>query len=286
MRSMTGFGAGAAALDGWRVEATIRSVNHRFLSVRIRSVGERPWLHAQIEEKIRGALARGDVGVWLAIEENEGPGDGPNVDRALARRVHAALQELSDELELEAPPTLGDLIRAGGFQIREESDEALWPAAERALEVALAALISAREREGAVLRTELARLTDALESGTTAIEGCLPSVLTGLRDKLLERIEGLDVAIDPERLETEVVLYADRFDIQEELVRLKGHIARARELFRRTSPVGKELDFLGQEFLREINTLGSKARDSEIVATVLDMKMCVEQMREQVQNVE
>jgi uncharacterized protein (TIGR00255 family) len=111
-------------------------------------------------------------------------------------------------------------------------------------------------------------------------------VLAGLRDKFRERIEGLDVTIDPERFEAEVVLYADRFDIQEELVRLKGHIARARELFRRTSPVGKELDFLGQEFLREINTLGSKARDSEIVATVLDMKMCVEQMREQVQNVE
>ncbi len=286
MRSMTGFGAGAASLDGWRVEATIRSVNHRFLSVRIRSVGERPWLHAQIEEKIRGALARGDVGVWLAIEENKEPGQGPDVDRALARRVHAALRELSGDLELEAPPTLGDLIRAGGFQIREESDEALWPAAERALDGALATLVSAREREGGVLRTELTRLADALEAGTVAIEACLPSVLVGLRDKLRERIEGLDVTIDPERLEGEVVLYADRFDIQEELVRLKGHIARARELFRRTSPVGKELDFLGQEFLREINTLGSKARDSEIVATVLDMKMCVEQMREQVQNVE
>lgn len=286
MRSMTGFGAGGASLDGWRVEATIRSVNHRFLSVRIRSVGERPWLHAQIEEKVRAALARGEVGVWLAVEENEELGEGPDVDRALARRVHAALRELSDELELEAPPTLGDLVRAGGFQIREESDEALWPAAEHALDEALAALVSAREREGAVLRTELARLTDALETGTAAIEACLPSVLAGLRDKLRERIEGLDVTIDPERFEAEVVLYADRFDIQEELVRLKGHIARARELFRRTSPVGKELDFLGQEFLREINTLGSKARDSEIVATVLDMKMCVEQMREQVQNVE
>ncbi|MCX6093990.1 MAG: YicC family protein [Candidatus Bipolaricaulota bacterium] len=286
MRSMTGFGAGAASLDGWRVEATIRSVNHRFLSVRIRSVGERPWLHAQIEEKVRGALARGDVGVWLAVAENEELGEVPAVDRVLARRVHAALRELSGDLELETSPTLADLIRAGGFQIREESDETLWPAAEHALDEALAALVSAREREGSVLRVELTRLIDALEAGTAVIEACLPSVLVGLRGKLRERIEGLDVTIDPERLEAEVVLYADRFDIQEELVRLKGHIARARELFRRTSPVGKELDFLGQEFLREINTLGSKARDSEIIATVLDMKMCVEQIREQVQNVE
>ncbi len=286
MRSMTGFGAGEASINGWRVEATIRSVNHRFLSVRIRSVGERPWLQAQIEEKIRGSLARGDVGVWLAVDENEDVGRGPDVDRALARRVHEALRELSDELELETSPTLADLVRAGGFQIREESDEALWPAVERALNQALAALVATREREGALLRDELARLVDAFEAGVASIEVALPSVLAGLRNKLVERIAGLDVTIAPERLEAEVVLYADRFDIQEELVRLKGHIARARELFKRSSPVGKELDFLGQEFVREINTLGAKARDCEIVTAVLDMKMCVEQLREQVQNVE
>ncbi|MDD4903315.1 MAG: YicC family protein [Candidatus Bipolaricaulis sp.] len=286
MRSMTGFGAGAASIDGWRVEATIRSVNHRFLTVRVRSVGERPWLHAQIEEKLRGALSRGDVGVWLSIEGNEELGAGPDVDRALARRVHEALRALSDELKLETPPTLADLVRAGGFQIREESDEALWPAVERALDQALAALIATREREGALLCDELARLVDAFEDGVDSIEEALPVVLAGLRERLRERIEGLDVTMAPDRLEAEVVLYADRYDVQEELVRLKGHVARARELFRRAAPVGKELDFLGQEFLREINTLGSKARDSEIVGTVLDMKMRVEQMREQVQNVE
>ena len=114
----------------------------------------------------------------------------------------------------------------------------------------------------------------------------LPDITEELRHRLSERIDELQVSVDSERFETELALLVDRFDVQEELVRLRGHIDRASKLLTSDGPLGKELDFLCQEMLREVNTTGSKARDTQISSTVIDMKLAVEQFREQVQNVE
>ncbi len=287
IRSMTGFGHGAATTGGWHAEATLRSVNHRFLSIRLRSLSDRPWLQSQIEEKVRAALYRGDVGVWLTLsEEREGEGE-VGFDRGVARRAVRALEGARAEFGLADPLTLADIIRAGGLQARQEAEETLWPAVEAALAEALRALDATRKEEGHALEAEISRLLAVVEDRGAEAEARLPGVQDDLREKLRTRIDEVGLRVDPDRIEAEVVLLVDRFDIQEELVRLRSHFARARQVLSRgEGPVGKELDFLSQELLREVNTLGSKVRDGEVAGLALDMKVAIEQLKEQVQNVE
>jgi uncharacterized protein YicC (UPF0701 family) len=257
IRSMTGFGHGAAAVGGWHVEATLRSVNHRHLSIRLRSLSDRPWLQSQIEEKVRAALHRGDVGVWLTLSEEVGTEAAAGFDRDVARRVIRALEGARAEFGLPGPLTLADLLRAGGLQTPQD-----------------------------LLGVEIARLLDVLEARGAQAEARFPGIQDDLRNKLRARIDELGLRVDPDRIDAEIVLCVDRFDVQEELVRLRGHVARTRQLLSRSGPVGKELDFLCQELLREVNTLGSKVRDGEVAGLTVDMKVAIEQLKEQVQNVE
>jgi uncharacterized protein (TIGR00255 family) len=286
IRSMTGFGHGAASAGGWHAEATLRSVNHRFLTVRIRSQADRPWLQSQIEEKVRAAFHRGDVAVWLTLTEEAGTNGGIGFDRDVARHAMRALEGARAEFGLTDPPTLADLIRAGGLQTPQEDEELLWPAVERALGAAVRGLESTRTEEGKLLELEISRLLDVLEAGSANAEARLPEIQAELRDKLRARIDELGLRVEQERLEAEIVLCVDRFDVQEELVRLRGHIGRAREVLRRGGAAGKELDFLSQELLREANTLGSKVRDGVVAGLTVGMKVAIEQLKEQVQNVE
>jgi uncharacterized protein (TIGR00255 family) len=286
MQSMTGFGSASASADGWRVETTIRALNHRFLAVRLRGLGERPWLSSQIEELLRGAFHRGDLSVWFTVEEDETGPATARYDRGIARQVHSSLCSLSQELHLTGEPTLADLIRAGGLQLPQQAEQDLWPAIQVALRQAVASVQRTREQEGEVLQVEIERLLASLDKGTSTIEDHLPTILAGLREKLVARVRDLELTVDPARVEAEIVLYSDRYDVQEELVRLKGHLERGRRLLRESVPIGKEFDFLSQEILREINTLGSKVRDSDIARIVVDMKVAIEQLREQIQNVE
>jgi len=286
VKSMTGFGAGAARAGGWRAEVTIRTWNHRFLSVRTRSIGDRPRLQAQIEERAKEAFGRGEIGVWLRLQRDGSQGETRLFDHEAARAAYAELESLAGELSISETPSLEDLIRIGALQPVEETDEDVWPAVEEALDEALGQTTLSRRAEGAILEDELARLLDELTEHTESVTARLPEITAGLRERLDERVADLDVSVEPDRLEAELVFLVDRFDVQEELVRLGGHIERAKALLENDEPIGKELDFISQELLREVNTLGSKARDSEVSATVIDMKLCVEQFREQVQNVE
>jgi uncharacterized protein (TIGR00255 family) len=283
---MTGFGHGAATAGGWHAEATLRSVNHRFLTVRVRSLADRPWLQSQIEDKVRAAFRRGDVGVWLTLVEEAGTDGGIGFDRAVARRVARALEGARGELGLSDSITLSDLIRAGGLQTPQDDEELLWPAVEQALAAAIRALESTRTQEGHLLETEIVRLLDVVEEKASAAEARLPEIQEELRTKLRGRIDELGLRVDPERIEAEIVMCVDRFDVQEELVRLRGHIGRSREVLRRGGAAGKELDFLCQELLREVNTLGSKVRDGAVAGLTVEMKVAIEQLKEQVQNVE
>lgn len=286
LQSMTGFGSGEATLDGWRVEATIRTLNHRYLAVRVRSMSERPWLQSQIEDLVRSSFRRGDVNVWLVMEQDTTTISPSRFDRGLAHAVYAELKAVSGELGIPGLPSLEDVIRVGGLQPPQQSEEALWPAVRTALERAIEGVVSSRTCEGGVLGEELQRLLAGLEDATTSVRERLPSILDDLRAKLLTRIEGLEQSLAPDRVEAEIVVYADRYDVQEELVRLQSHIERARALLDGSAPVGKELDFLSQELLREVNTIGSKVRDSDVAQTVVDMKVITEQLKEQIQNVE
>jgi len=249
-------------------------------------LGDRPWLQTRVEEAIRRAFSRGEVSIAIAIERDHDTSSGsPTFDLRTAAAGYAALAQLASELHLPAPK-LEDLIRTGGLQPAEEPEEELWLVVAAALESAVVAAQQAREEEGLALRTELLRILVLLDAAVAGVRERLPQIMEEIRDRLQKRIDELAIAVDASRFESEVALLADRYEVQEELIRLSGHIDRARRLLDRTEPMGKELDFLSQEMLREINTVGSKARDTDVSGLVIDMKVAVEQFREQVQNVE
>ncbi|MFC2099847.1 YicC/YloC family endoribonuclease [Candidatus Bipolaricaulota bacterium] len=286
IRSMTGFGSGAARAAGWRVEATVRTLNHRFLSARIRGLADRPGLQAQAEEHIRRKFGRGEVNVWLDMSRDRSEDSSAPIDREAAAEMHTALKALAEGLGITEPPTLADLIRTGSVQVTQESDEGLWPPIREALDGAIVAALEARRTEGEVLARELTRILGVLQESIGSISDRLPEIVEAMHTRLAERSRELEIAVDAERLESEIALLIERHDIQEEIARLAGHFDRAVALQEAKKPVGKELDFISQEMLREVNTIGSKVRDVVVSGLVIDMKVAVEQLREQIQNVE
>jgi len=286
VKSMTGFGVGHARTGGWRAELTIRTWNHRFLSIRTRSLSDRPQLQAQIEDRLKGTFRRGEISVWLDLQPDRTTGDRRVFDHEAARAAYAELDDLARELSLPSAPSLEALIRSGALQPAAEADADVWPAVSEALDAALTQATSSREEEGAAIALELSRILTDLDGKAESVAERLPELVASLRDRLSARVAELEVAVDAERLEAEIALLAERHDVQEELVRLRAHVDRATGLLRSDKPIGKEFDFLSQEMLREVNTIGSKARDSEVSGLVIDMKLAVEQFREQVQNVE
>ena len=285
-RSMTGFGTATVEDNGWRIEATIRTLNHRYLSVRIRSFNDHPNLLPRVEERVKTAFARGEIGVWITVERSASDGPECRFDRRLARAALEELQSLSEELHLSATLTLEDLTRAGGLQPIQIEDEQLWPVLERALDAATESANASRDVEGERLSEALSTHLDQLGASLAEVRARGPEILAAHRASLNDRARQLELKVDPARLEAEIALLAERLDVQEEIVRLEAHLARAREALNSTEPIGKELDFLSQEMLREVNTLGAKVRDVEAGAHAVDMKLAVERFREQVQNVE
>lgn len=285
-KSMTGFGTATVEDGGWRIEVTIRTLNHRYLSVRIRSLNDHPSLLARIEERVKAVFARGEIGVWVTVGRSATDGPQLQFDRQIARNVFDELTSLGSELELDAQPTLEDVARAGGLQPIQIEDRQLWPTLERGLDAAMKNASDSRDAEGQRLHKALEVQLDQLVESLGEIRTRIPEILALHRANLNERAQQLDLKVDPARLEAEIALLAERLDVQEEIDRMEAHLARVGEALRSTDPIGKELDFLCQEMLREVNTLGAKARDVAAGAHVVDMKLAIERFREQVQNVE
>jgi len=288
LNSMTGFGAGTATGDGWNVDATVRTLNHRYLSVRVRSLSDRPQLQMRVQEIVKKAFQRGEIGVWIDVVRDQARSDVNRFDRHVVEDYLRELRRIVETYSLPETPSLNDLIRIGAFQTPVHSDEELWPLIQTALDQAIDAARTARATEGQYLAEELRRIVDRLADLLSQVTARVPEIRNELKERLQERIASLDleVNLDPARLETEVALLVERSDIQEEVARLDAHLRRVSALLKEDRPVGRELDFLSQELLREVNTLGSKARDLEINAVVVDMKVEIERFKEQVQNVE
>jgi uncharacterized protein (TIGR00255 family) len=286
VRSMTGFGVGSAEGNNWRVEVSIRSLNHRFLSTRIRSFNDHPQLLSRIEARLKKTFSRGEVSVWVSVNHvGTGGSDNP-LDQGAAQNVYRELQNVQQLLGISESPTLEDLSRAGGLQPLHAEDEELWLILEKALTTAIEEANAGRAREGSEMKIELAAITDRVRHSLDQVKDRLPIVLEEIRGRLTEKVEALQLKVDASRMEAEIALLTDRFDVQEEMVRLETHLVRVDQVLEADKPIGKELDFLSQEMLREVNTLGSKARDTSTSSIVVDMKLAVEQFKEQLQNVE
>lgn len=290
IRSMTGFGTGTATDAGWRADITIRTLNHRYLSIRIHSLHDRPQLETRVHDEVKKAFQRGEIGVWVTItRDHQAPEAVADLfDGQTLRDYITAVERIAKEYSLARPPCLGDLIQLGAFQTAKKADDELWPLIEGGLKEAMDATHAARVHEGAFLTAELERVLEHLTTLLSRVKERVPMVTEMLRQRLEERIASLNLEIvtDPNRVETEVAFLAERADVQEEAARLDAHLARAEALLYQNGPVGRELDFLSQELLREVNTLGAKARDLDINALVVDMKVEIERFKEQVQNVE
>ncbi len=286
VKSMTGFGVGVAEGNNWRAEVSIRSLNHRFLSTRIRSFNDHPQLLSRIEARLKERFARGEISVWISVNHVGAGGNDNPLDHGAAQSVYRELQDIQQLLQIKEPPTLEDLGRAGGLQPLHAEDEELWQILEQALTAAIEEANSGRAREGSELKSELGAITARIRVSLDQVKERLPVVLEEIRNRLNEKIDALQLKLDPSRVESEIALLTDRFDVQEEIVRLETHLDRANQVLEKDTPIGKELDFLSQEMLREVNTLGSKARDTSTSSIVVDMKLAVEQFKEQLQNVE
>lgn len=290
MQSMTGYGSGRAPLGEGHVVLDLRTVNHRFLDVRVRLPSRIQGRTPTVERVIRARLERGRVDVTARFEGQTLP--QPTLDLDRARAVYGELAAVRDALNPEEPVPLALLSSVPDLFVvnRTIDEEALDRALEQAAEEACSAVASMRNKEGAALGAELASRLSELGASIGALKVAVPEMLEGRRTRLRDRLDallaGVDAELEPSRLEQEIAVLADRSDVAEELVRLDSHRDQMLELIENSSaPVGKRIDFLLQEMAREANTIGSKVQDGAMITHVIALKACVEQMREQAQNV-
>ena len=291
MNSMTGYGGGECSQEGFKVAVELSSVNRKQSEISISLPRELEVLEAQIRDEINRRVARGRVTARVTLHATEGR-EAVQVNRGLAKAYATELRKLAKELKLTGEVSLELLVRAPGVL---ESDAqvgdavAFWPAVHEALQQALVTLLKMRGREGAHLRKDLCDRIAVLRKSVVRVRKEAPLVQKRFREQLLERIRnaGLEeLKIDEDRLLKEVVYFADRSDISEELTRLQSHFQQFDDCLKSAEPVGRTLDFLAQEMNREINTIGSKANDSAISREVVALKAELEKFREQAQNVE
>ncbi len=292
MRSMTGFGEGAASVDGASVAVTLRSVNHRGLDLAIRLRDEYRGLEGATRARLAEALGRGRVECQVEVVIEDPGLREAAVDRAAIERYLLIARELRGRDGVTAELGVGDLLRLPDVVRPPAASPRLQAAVSMALEQALASaiegLIADRAREGAALAAVLAAQVDAIEALVEALRMRAPEAIAAAREALRQRIrEGLgDLELDPQRLAQEAAILADRADIREELDRLAAHVPALREALASDQPVGKRLEVLLQEVLRELSTTGAKSRDAELKRLVLEGRLLTESAREQVSNVE
>jgi uncharacterized protein (TIGR00255 family) len=289
---MTGYGRGDAGKDGFKFTVELNSINRKQSDISINLPKELIELESRIRDEINAHLSRGRINVGVAFHRSNAKAeDQVELDMGLAKAYHRAIQKLQKEIKLNGSLTLDTILRAPGVMKLAETTvdaESVWPHVEAALRKAIGGLVKMREKEGKFLATDLAERLGLLESGLELIRKTAPEIITRYREQLHARIKeaGLDVSLDDERLVKEVVFFADRADISEEITRLSSHLKQFRDCLKSNEPVGRTLDFLAQEMGREINTIGSKANAAKISQQVVKMKAELEKIREQIQNIE
>jgi uncharacterized protein (TIGR00255 family) len=285
IRSMTAF-AGAEHITPWgTLGCELRSVNHRFLEIGVRLPEELRALEPQLRERVSARISRGKLDLVLRLRSPEG-GATLAVNDALVAQLATLAQRLDDQfpnLRVE----FSDLLQLPGVLKSEAADPAVLQAEALALlDRVVEDFVVAREREGAKLATAISERVDAIERIAAEVRTLIPAIRDGQRAKLAARLADLSHPVDPGRAEQELVLWLQKLDVDEELDRLASHIAEIRRVLKQREPVGRRLDFLLQEFNREANTLGSKSVDSRTSNAAVDLKVLIDQIREQVQNIE
>lgn len=294
MRSMTGYGSGRCpADDGTQCSVEIQSVNRKQSELMINLPRDFGSLEPRVREAVNARVARGRLVINVHHQTRSAADGSPAaaLDVAAARKYYEAMCALQTILGAGGEVGIETVLRAPGvMRAAEETPDPAqsWPQVETALRHALDALVAMRAREGKHLADDLRARLEEIRARLGDIRARQPDAARAYRQTLHERLQraGLDLPIDDERLAREIVLFADRCDISEEITRLDSHLGQFLSLLEKDEPVGRTMDFLSQEMARELNTLGAKANDLAINQSAIACKTELDKIREQVQNIE
>ncbi len=292
IKSMTGYGRGEVQNDLYKFKVEIKAVNHRYNDIVIKMPRHISYLEERIKKIIKEKIKRGKVDVYINLEYINESSIAVNVDIPLAKSYKLALEELVKDLELEDNIRLNNILGIPEIvktERKELDEDLIWVCLSEALHIAVDNIVNMRELEGKELKLDILEKLSNIEEIADQVEKRAPNVVLEYKDKLRERIKTLledNAVLDEDRLGSEVVFFADRCSIDEEIVRLSSHIKQFRIILDEDDSVGRKLDFLTQELNREINTIGSKANDLIITNHVVNLKAEIEKIREQIQNIE
>ncbi len=288
--SMTGFGRGKAESDAFAVNVEVKTVNHRFCEMNIRMPRQLLKIEDKMKKKLNQHIRRGRVEVFVSLE-----GEGVitrkiHVDWKLVDEYYQFIKQIQSKYEIEGTVTLQDLLHHSDLIHIEESEsdnEELEELVLQATEAAVIQLKQMRTLEGEELKLDLQAIIAQLETNVVELGTYAPVVVKLYKDRVTKRMqEYLNGQMDEARILTEVAIFAEKVDINEEITRLKSHTRQFIQTLNGQEPIGRKLDFLVQEMNREANTIGSKANDSNIAKKVVEMKSLLEKLKEQVQNIE
>ena len=287
IRSMTGYAAAAADSPRGTLSLELRSVNARFLDLQFRVAEELRPLEPKLRDLILARVARGKVDCRLFLNDKDVPQRPQRLNAEAIARLRSLAAEAQKTFPDAAPLRVADVLRWPGVVAEPEGDEeTLRVIAERLCQAALDQLVAAREREGAKLAASIGERTAAMRRRIEEVAPLVPQSLAAYQARLAERLREALGTADDDRVRAELAVFAAKVDVDEELERLRAHLAEAERTLKQGGAVGKRLDFIAQELNREANTLASKAASQPLSDCALELKLLVEQIREQVQNIE
>ncbi|TMI45481.1 MAG: YicC family protein [Betaproteobacteria bacterium] len=287
IRSMTGYAAAAADSPRGTLSLELRSVNARFLDLQFRVAEELRSLEPRLRDLILARVARGKIDCRVFLNDKDVPQRPQRLNAEAIARLRSLAAEAQKTFPDAAPLRVADVLRWPGVVAEPEADEeTLRVIAERLCQAALDQLVAAREREGAKLAASIGERTAAMRRRIEEVAPLVPQSLAAYQARLAERLREALGTADDDRVRAELAVFAAKVDVDEELERLRAHLAEAERTLKQGGAVGKRLDFIAQELNREANTLASKAASQPLSDCALELKLLVEQIREQVQNIE
>ena len=291
IKSMTGYGNAKISGDSITASVELRSVNNRYLETSVRMPRAFLALEDEVKSTVKQHISRGKVDLFISIDSSAADSIAVSVNGKLAEAYVNAIRQMSDTYDLPFDLTsasLGRLPDVLSVEKEETENERISRVLHEALESALTDFDEMRSREGKKLQADIASKLETIETIVAAIEKETPETVALYRSRLEQKLQEVlqSKEIDESRILMEAAVFADRIAVDEELVRLKSHLAQMNSFLEEGSPIGKKMDFLIQEFNREANTIGSKCQNSGIAHTVVELKAEIEKIREQIQNIE
>jgi len=285
--SMTAYGRTEESSETGHITWEIRSVNHRYLELNIRLPEELRMLETRVRKHISSKLKRGKIDCSLRFDANEVSGNGLSINKDLANSLVKSAESIQSSISNPVTLNAMDVLRWPGVINRDMIDaESISDSLLKQLDITLESVVETRLGEGEKLQAMILERCDNIATLLKTFKEKLPEIQQILRDRLTDKSQELSIELDKDRLEQEILLLVQKSDVAEELDRLDAHLGEVRQVLQKNEPVGRRLDFLMQELNREANTLGSKAANLDYTNTSVDLKVLIEQMREQIQNIE